>query len=193
MSHIVGGAATDTSAPAPRRAPVPLAAAGASTIAVVQALCVIALGACGLREALLSTGWIRGGRWTPNVVRFIDGLTPGGWAVPVGAAASALGLLVMAVAVAPRRRYTVPLASETPAYLPHRDVATLAADRTRRVAGVLRARARASTRRIVVRCEITSDSAAGVRQDIEAAVRDELAVLRRPPRVVVRTRQRALS
>jgi hypothetical protein len=176
----------------PRSAPVPLAAAGAARTGALLALALIALGAIGIRDAVVAAGWARGRPWIPAAATALDGLRPAPWIFAVAVAAGLVGAALIAVAIAPRRRTAVPLTAGSAVYLARDDVAKVAAAAARDVPGVLSARATSSTRRVVVRCAVTADDPA-VRALVETAVATGLEVLQRVPTIVVRTRAESRS
>lgn len=170
-----------------RSAPVPVAAAGASKVAVVLAILLAALGVVAVRDAAVGLGWASGSTWLPAAAA-VDGVEPAGWMAVAGVAVLLVGLVLTATALAPRRRTAVAVAAQTPMYLTVDGVAALASAAARDVAGVVDARASASRRRVVVRCRVTRDDADAMRRSITDAVTRRLAVLQSPPRIVVRTR-----
>jgi hypothetical protein len=170
-----------------RSAPAPVAAAGASKVAVVLALLLAAVGVVAVRDAAVGLGWAAGQMWLPAVASGVNGLTPQPWFVPAAAVSIVVGLILVTVAVSPRRRTAVPVRAQTPVYVSVDAVAKLAAARARDVAGVVDARATASRRKVMVRCRVTGDEAA-VKRSVADAVTESLSALTRPPRTVVRTR-----
>lgn len=175
-----------------RRAPVPLAATGASRVAVALALAVVAAGVVGIRDGLAAAGWIGGGQWLPSAIDAVDGLGPAAWMVPAGVGVGAVGIALMVIAVLPRRRTAVPLNAESAVYLARGDVGKLASGAASSVAGVLEARTTSSRRKAVVRCLVTGREHE-LREQISAAVSEELGVLSTPPRVVVQIRTESTS
>lgn len=179
-----------TSVPA---APVPVAAAGASKVAVVLAVLLAALGVLAVRDAVVGLGWTSGSLWLPAAADAVDGFEPADWLVAAGAATVLVGLTLTVIALAPRRRTAVAVTAETPVYLTVDGVAALAGAAAREVAGVVDARATASRRRVVVRCRVTRDDSGAVRRAVTDAVTQNLSMLETPPRVVVRTRTEETS
>ena len=171
-----------------RRAPAPVAVAGASKVGAVLAVGVVALGALGVRDAATAAGWLTGRPWIPVAADAVDGLRPASWTVPAGIAVAVFGFVLVLVALLPRRRTAAALKADTAVYVRRRDVAAIAAAAAREVPGVLSAKAKASPRRVRVRCAVTT---ADVRPTITKAVETELVVLERIPRTIVRTRMEA--
>jgi hypothetical protein len=172
----------------PRSAGAPLAVAGSATVGVVLALAVIAIGLVAVRDAAVAAGWAPGRQWIPMAVDAVDGLAPASWMAIAAFAVAILGLLMIAVALAPRRRTAVPLTAGGAVFLRRADVATIAASAAADVPGVLRARARLGRRRVVIRAAVTS-AVDGVSAAVSSSVHAELAVLQRVPKIVVRTRE----
>lgn len=175
------------SPPEPPPAAAPVASAAAARVGAALALGLVALGVVGVRDAAIAAGWIGGTPWVPAAADAVDGLTPSGWMPAAAVFAAVLGVALLGVAVAPRRRVAVPVTAASAVFLRRADVATIAATVARDVPGVLDARATASSRRLVVRCTVTTGDA-GLRQRIEAAVATELAALHRVPAITVRAR-----
>ncbi|MBX7454592.1 hypothetical protein GR927_41990 [Mycolicibacterium sp. 3033] len=169
-------------------APVPVAAAGASKVAVVLAILLAALGVIGVRDAAIGLGWVSGSTWLPAAVTAADGVEPADWMAVAGVAVMLVGLVLIAIALSPRRRTAVAVSAQTPMYLTVDGIAALAGAAARDVAGVVDARATSSRRRVVVRCRVTSADTDAMRHTITDTVTRTLAVLQSPPRVVVRTR-----
>lgn len=190
MTTLEAPAAQDVSF---RRGPAPVAVAGAGKVAVVLALILAAAGGVAVRDAVIGLGWAAGSTWLPAVADTVDGATPGGWLVPAGVALALAGLALMVIALSPRRRTAVAVRAETPVYLSVAGIAALAAARARDVAGVVDARATASTRRVVLRCRVTGDDSGALRRTLTDAVTQTLSALESPPRVVVRTRTEETS
>jgi hypothetical protein len=179
----------------PRPARTPVASAPASRTAVVLALAATAVGVVGIRDALITVGWVGGGRWLPPLLDTVDGLTPATWTVAAGAAAAVLGVVLMVTAVLPRPRTALPVTAASAVYVPRADIAKLARAVAADVPGVLEARAVASgraARKVVVRCRATA-STDQLRDAVTEAVATELAVLATPPRVVVKLRTETAS
>lgn len=186
----VGAPRGETAGTRPAQAPV--AAAAASRAAVVLALIVVALGVSAIRDALVDLGWIGGASWLRPVIDVLDGLRPATWTVAAGAILGVLGLILVVTAVLPRRKTALPVAASTTAYLHRADVPKLANAAAREVPGVLDARSSASARKVVVRCRVTGH-AQELRQAVADAVAEQLDILRKPHRVVVRVRKETKS
>ena len=171
-----------------RPAAAPVAAAGAAKVGVLLALGVIAVGVVAVRDAAVAAGWVTGRPWIPLTANVVDGLMPAPWMPIAAIGAGVLGLFLIGVALAPRRRTGLPLTAASAVFLRRADVSTIAAAAAADVPGVLRARARAGRRRVVIRCAVTS-STDDVSAAVSSAAHAELSALQHVPRIVVRTRE----
>lgn len=182
----------DVAVPAttPRPAAVPVGAAGASYVAAFLALLVVAVGALAVRDAAVAAGWLGGIRWIPIVGDVggdaVHGLVPAGWMLPAGVAVAAVGIALVVTALAPRRKTATALVADTTVYLARSDVARVASAAAQQVPGVVAATTKASQRKVTVRCHSTGAADQEFRQSVVDAVKTELDLLRRTPRVVVR-------
>ena len=175
-----------------RAAPVPVAAAAASKVAVVLSILLAALGVVAVRDAVVGLGWASGSQWLPVAADAVDGFAPADWVTVAGVAVVLIGLLLVVLALKPRRRTAVAVTAQTPMYLTVDGIAALAGAAARDVAGVVDARATSSRRRVVVRCRVTGDDSGALRAGITDAVTRSLSALQSPPRVVVRTRTKEI-
>lgn len=176
-----------------RAAPVPVAAAAASKVAVVLAIVLAALGVVAVRDAVVGLGWASGSTWLPVAADAVDGFAPVDWLTIAGVAVVLIGLLLVVLALKPRRRTAVAVSAQTPMYLTVDGIAALAGAAARDIAGVVDARASSSRRRVIVRCRVTRDDSGAMRATIAEAVTRNLSTLQNPPRVVVRTRTEEIS
>ncbi|MDG4663103.1 DUF6286 domain-containing protein [Mycobacterium sp. 236(2023)] len=168
-----------------RTAPRPAATAGASYVGAALAVVVTGLGALGIREALIATGWVSGGTWVADAVAAVDGAAPPTWLPVAAIGAALLGVALIVVAVKPRRKHAVPAQSGTAVYVDLSGVARVASAAAEAVPGVVSARTTASKRTLTVRCEVTGKSDAELKDAIARAATEELAGLARSPRVKV--------
>ena len=171
---------------APASAPPPLAPAAAHYVGVISALVLICLGAVGIRDGIAAAGAISGPSWTRAAVNWFDGQSAHGWMVPVGGVLAILGLVLVYIALSPRRRTAIPVQAKTSVYLDVSDTAKLAAAAARVVPGVTKATASATRRTVTVSArttgpDVTKDAVAG-------AVRTALQPLASVPRISVRAR-----
>lgn len=82
----------------PRRRPA------ASVVAPVIAVLFIAAAVVTVRDLAVSQSWTTGSTWTGSVVDSVDGLTATWWVVAAGIVLALIGLLLVVLAVKPRRR-----------------------------------------------------------------------------------------
>lgn len=186
---------TTTSAPAqvPRIRPGsrPLAPAAASYLSVAAALILIALGALGVRDTLVAVGWVDGAPWIADALGAADAVAPAWWTAAAGMVAAVFGLLLITLALTPRRRTAVEAGAHSAVYVGLTDVARIAAAAAEGVAGVVSARSTASLRKVTVRCEVAGAGDPELTGLVTRAVTTELAALQRSPRITVRMDERA--
>ena len=168
----------------------PLAPAGASYLAAASATVMIVLGGLGLREALVAAGWIGGASWIADAVSAADGSAPMPWTPFAGIAAGVVGIILVGVAVKPRRRRAVRATAQTAVYVDVTDVARIASASAEAVPGVISARSTASRRALTVRCEVSGTAEAELKNAVNRAVTTELAALEHSPRIRVRLAER---
>jgi hypothetical protein len=149
---------------------------------------LVAVGVIGIRDGIVATGWMGGSMWTANVVNWIDGLTFAPWMIPAGIAAILVGLVVLLVALAPRRTTAVELSGKTSVVIAHRDIARIAESAARTVPGVISARADSRRRSVTVRVATTGQDATTVKSAVSQAVGAALSALSSQPKIGVRTR-----
>lgn len=164
----------------------PLAPAGASYLAAASAMVLIVLGGLGVREALVAAGWIGGATWIADTVRAADGSAPMPWTPFAGIAAGVVGIILVGVALKPRRRRAVRATAQTAVYVDRTDVARIASASAEAVPGVISARSTASRRALTVRCEVSGTAEAELKNAVNRAVTTELAALEHAPRIRVR-------
>ncbi|MFD7056296.1 DUF6286 domain-containing protein [Streptomyces mirabilis] len=117
------------------------------------------------------------------------------WMLTGAAAAAVLGIWLIVLALTPGLRHWLPLRSPAPrlrASLDRDGAADLLRDAAMRVPGVSRARVRVRRHRIKARADVRFRDPQQVKEDLTAVLdeeRDQL-VLARPPRIVIRVRQR---
>ena len=168
-----------------RDAAAPLAPAAASFVAAFLAVAVTALGLLGVREALVTLGWIQGETWLLPAMEALDGVTPT-WTSAAGSAVAVVGALLMIAALKPRRHTTLRADARTAVYVEFPEVARLATVTAESVPGVVTARSTATRRVVTVRCAVTGSADAGVDGAVADAVKTELGALQPRPRVRVR-------
>lgn len=168
----------------------PLAPAGASYVAAASAMVLIGLGGLGVREALVAAGWIGGASWIVDTVRAADGSAPMPWTPFAGIAAGIVGIVLVAVALKPRRRRAVRARAQTAVFVDVTDIARIASASAEGVPGVVSARTTASRRTLTVCCEVSGAAEAELKSAVSRAVTTELAALEHAPRIRVRMAER---
>ncbi|MDA2892533.1 DUF6286 domain-containing protein [Mycolicibacterium sp. BiH015] len=164
----------------------PLAPAGASYLAAATAIILIVLGGVGVREALVAAGWISGASWIADTVSAADGAAPMSWTPFAGIAAGILGIILVGVALKPRRRRAVRARAQSAVFVDVTDIARIASASAQAVPGVVSARSTASRRTLTVRCEVSGTPEADLNNAVNRAVTTELAALEHAPRIRVR-------
>ena len=181
----------DVAAPMVRsvtRGSTPTSTAGASILAVPLAVIVIMLGAIGIRDAVVAAGWVGGTPWSPGAASWLAALRAGSWMRPVGVVLVLAGLVLVLVAVKPRRKPTAELTAASAVFIDLTDTARIASAAAESIAGVISARSTARRGAVVVRCAVTTSPTTDQRRLLETAVSRELSALRVTPKVVVRTK-----
>lgn len=175
-----------TLVPAPAEAP--RTPAPAAYLGALLSVTLVAVGVIGIRDGIVATGWMGGSMWTANVVNWIDGLAFAPWMIPAGVASIVVGIVVLLVAVAPRRTTAVELSGKTSVVIAHRDIAAIAQSAARTVPGVINAHAVSKRRTVTVRADTTGQDASTVKTAVSQAVGSALSALSTAPKIVVRTR-----
>ena len=97
--------------PAPAR--TPRAPAAASYTGALLSVLLVAAGVVGIRDGLVAASALNGSLWTTDAVNWLDGLRFAYWMPPAGVLAVILGLVLVLVAVTPRRRTTSAMSGMT--------------------------------------------------------------------------------
>lgn len=164
----------------------PLAPAGASYLGAAMSVLLIALGAIGVREALVGVGWVGGEPWIADTVAAIDGSAPMPWTPFAGIAAGVVGIVLVVIAVKPQRRRAVRAHAATAVYVDVTDVARIASAAAEAVPGVISARSTASRRTLTIRCEVSGAADDELKKAVNDSATTELEALERAPRIRVR-------
>ncbi|WP_148281486.1 Asp23/Gls24 family envelope stress response protein [Tsukamurella sp. 1534] len=77
---------------------------GAVLLSVPVLLALLGLGAVALHDALVAQGWLSGARWLDGPVRAADDLGWAWWTWPLAIASIVLGLVLVVLAIKPRKR-----------------------------------------------------------------------------------------
>ncbi|MEV6283899.1 DUF6286 domain-containing protein [Kribbella sp. NPDC051770] len=150
----------------------PVAAPAAAVVGVLAALAVIAAGAIGIRETLVSTGLIGGAPWLEWLLTKAEVLKPVSWMTPAGIAAVLLGLLILIAALKPRKATHLAVGDQG-VWIRARDAARLAAATATQVDSVTAAAVRARGRRLRVTAT-TLDNDPRVRDELTTAIDQRL-------------------
>lgn len=172
----------------PADAPLPRAPAPAAYLGAALSLSVAALGVIGIRDGIVAAGWVGGSMWTANAVNWIDGLSFAPWMIPAGVIALLLGVVLVIMALAPRRTTAVPVAGQTSVVISHRDIARIAQSAARTVPGVIDANADSTRRTVTVRARTLGQGDSTITSVVSQAVSASLAALATQPKIVVRIR-----
>lgn len=175
--------------PSRRRSRSPLAAPAVVWPALVLGLMLIGLGVVAAQDALSQWGVITQGSWLAAGIDGLDGLTAGSWAVPVGAVLAVVGVILVAVALVPRRRTHLALEGPADLWLTPAAVETLARDAANGVPGIAELEVRASRSKVRVRAG--ADDPQRVASPLEQVVTARLEQL--PVRVSTSARRRRIQ
>ncbi|MFG1909535.1 DUF6286 domain-containing Asp23/Gls24 family envelope stress response protein [Kribbella sp. NPDC048928] len=181
------GSHQDGPPPVPARSPVagPVAAA----IGVVGALILIVVGAVGVAEMLRSVGLLRGDVIRPSWFGWTDVLEPTSWLRPAGIAAVVIGLLLLVIAVKPRRRTHLAVQGpDTIVWIGAADAARLAAESATGLDSVTAASVAAKRRRLHATITTFGD-AARVRDEVGTSIAERLRTVSPQPRVRIELRE----
>ncbi|QNE16868.1 hypothetical protein F1D05_01845 [Kribbella qitaiheensis] len=169
-----------TSTPAKK----PVALPAAATAGIIGALAVTAVGAVGVRDALVSAGAIGGTSWLEWLFGKASVLKPVDWMIPAGIAAILIGVWFLIAAVKPRK--TTHLAvGDAGVWIRYRDAARLATDTATTIDSVTAAGTKARRHRLRVTATATGN-ASQVRDDLTAAIGQRLQTVTPLPRVRAR-------
>ncbi|HZX06120.1 DUF6286 domain-containing protein [Kribbella sp.] len=166
----------------PLAAKPPVAGPVARAFGIVGALVLVAVGAVGIAEMLRATGLLRGqvipeGWFGRTVV-----LEPAGWLRPVGIAAIVVGLILLVLALKPRRR--THLAVGEFVWIRPAAAARLAADSASGVDSVTAASVVAKRRRLHATVTMFGEPSR-VHDEVRTAIADRLQAVTPQPRVRV--------
>lgn len=161
-----------TSTPARPDLPGPRALPAAAWLGPLVALVLIALGVVLVQEALARWGVVATS-WLGSALTSIDGMRAGTWAVPAGVVLVLLGLLVLLVALKPRRRTHVHVDGEADLWMTPAALSALARDAAEGVPGVARVSVAAS--RSAVKVRAAAEHPEHVTEPVQEAVASRLA------------------
>lgn len=167
------------SPPVPLRTPV--AAWAAAAVGVVLVGVAIAAG----REFLIAHEVIEGQPWIKDLFEWISTLTWARWMLFAGIAAIVLGVVLLAVAVWPRRGTHLPTSTTPVLWLRATDAARASTAAAEHVDGVSRAHSAAGPRSVQVHVVGNGADSAQVATAVHAQVTRALMHLESPPTVKV--------
>lgn len=178
----------DDAQPEPMRpAKRPVSSGLLSVLGVIWGLLLVALAVICIRDALVGFGALSGKAWIATATNTLDGTTSGRWMYAVGAVCVVVGLLLLGLAIKPRRRQGIEVEATTSVLVSRWAVRRLATAEARDMDGVDTASASASRKRVTVEATILASSQAeSLKSDIAEAVTRRLSALRTVPRVGVR-------
>jgi hypothetical protein len=162
----------------------PVAAPAAATVGMINAVCVTAVGAVGIRDALVSTGAIGGTSWLEWLFGKAQVLKPVDWMIPAGIAALLVGLWILIAALKPRKATHLAV-GDAGVWIRNRDAARLAVNTATTIDSVISAGAKAKGRKLRVVATATGD-ASRVHDDLTAAIGRRLQAITPVPRVRTR-------
>ncbi|AFR49740.1 DUF6286 domain-containing protein [Gordonia sp. KTR9] len=164
----------------------PAALPGAAIAGAALGLGFIALGAVAVRDIAVRANWLDGREWSVTAAEWISDLQWQNWMWPAAVGAIVLGLILLWVAVKPRRRTHLALAGGDGMWTRPGDVARRCSAAVSDLPGVLDADTVVTRRKI--RCTVSVRPQGVDRQLIEDTVAHTAAEVRSSPKVVVRLR-----
>jgi len=159
---------TSSGTPARPALPGPRALPAAAWLGPLVALVIIAAGVVLVQEALARWGVVTTS-WLGSLLTGIDGMRAGTWVVPAGVVLVLVGLLVLLVALKPRRRTHVHVDGEADLWITPTALTALARDAAEGVPGVARVSVTGSRSAVKVR------AAAERPEDVADAVQEAVA------------------
>lgn len=180
-----GGGRAEPAAAMPR-AKTPVGVGLVPALGVLWAVALTALGAVGIRDALVHAGAVSGQPWIERALDATDNRSAADWMVPVAIGCVLAALWLAKQALTPRPRGDARLRAETGVFLDSGSLRRLAAACARDVDGVDTASAKASAGSVTVTATTTQDQAGTVQQRVAESVGSRLAPLAKTPRVRVR-------
>ncbi|MEV6413643.1 DUF6286 domain-containing protein [Kribbella sp. NPDC051718] len=162
----------------------PVAAPAAATVGIIAAVGVTAIGAVGIRDALVSTGTITGTSWLEWLFSKAEVLKPVDWMIPAGIAAMLIGLWILIAALKPRKSTHLAV-GDAGIWIRNRDAARLANNTATTIDSVITADTKAKGRKLNVIATATGD-VSRVRDDLTAAISQRLQTITPLPRVRTR-------
>lgn len=161
----------------PRRRPA------AAVVAPVLAAVLIGTGVVAVRDLFVSQGWTTGTTWIGSVLESLDGLTATWWVVAIGVALALVGLVLVIVALKPRRLSHQETALSGDVWIDDAAIGSLASSAAEETPGAAGATARVTRRRVSVTVQSHDPH---INEQVETAVRRRLdGFTDRPVRVTI--------
>ncbi|ANY24086.1 DUF6286 domain-containing protein [Gordonia terrae] len=166
----------------------PAALPGAAIAGAALGLAFIALGAVAVRDIAVNANWLDGRAWSVTAAEWIADLQWQNWMWPAAVGAILLGLILVWIAIKPRRRTHLELAGGDGMWTRPGDVARRCSAAVSDLPGVLDADTVVTRRKMT--CTVGVRTQVADRALIETTADSVAADLQSPPRVVVRLRER---
>lgn len=165
----------------------PLRTAAAVTIGILLALLLLGIAVVAIEEAVIRTGLWDGPSWTRNAVTAVDNVAVEPWMAAPLIACWVLGLVLLIVALKPRRRKGSALQAQTGVYLRRKDLARLAIPALQHIDGLtdLSAKAKRRILHISVTTLTGKDQDTAIKTELKDRLAPILATLERPPKIAV--------
>lgn len=170
-----------------RAARTPVTARALAGLGLLAGLVLLGLGTVAVHDVLVTTGVLDRPRWIDWTVQRVDGWRASTGLLIAGTLIGLFGLLLLLLALRPRRKRSLALDAEAGVYLSRRHLARLVAAGVEQLDGVDSAEVSVKGRRVAVRTRVLPGvDADGVRRATEATVREQLEATTRPVRPRVR-------
>ncbi|GAA1749714.1 DUF6286 domain-containing protein [Aeromicrobium alkaliterrae] len=174
-----------------RAAKAPVGTGASPLVAQLFALALICLGAVAVQHLLVLTNAITGTSWLVSALESTDGLRGDSPAVlAVGIALAAVGLLLLPIALKPRPRKGIPLATATGAHLRRQDLRRIVESAVEGTDAVTDVDVNVTRRRIkvVATSVATADRDAETKAEIDQRLTSVRDALERQPAVTITVR-----
>lgn len=147
---------------------------------------LLGVGVVALRDTAIALQWLHGIPWIDTLIDRIDGLRFAWSMIPAGIAALALGMILVIVALRPRRRTALAVEAASSVWMSPWELAAVATYAANAVPGVFGARTSATRRALTITARVAdSATTAAKAADVETAVRSAIGVVAHPPKVDV--------
>jgi uncharacterized alkaline shock family protein YloU len=179
---------------APRALPPaerPAGPGAARAAGVLLAVLVTGLGAVALYDALVGLNAFGGDAVISAALDWLDGLQPATWMLAAGLGVVFVGLWLVLAASWRRPRRALPVTSDTGVYASWPAVEALAIDTAAQHPGVVKARAQARSKAVVLRLD--TDGEATAEQEVRDRVSERLTRLSDSPEVRISLRRTGVS